>query len=331
VWVVSVVFVTGGTGLIGANICQQLLEGGHQVRALVRPGSEFQPLVDLGVTPCAGDITNAADVLAAAGEAEYVIHSAAVLGGASQDPEEHRRVNTGGLGHVLDAAAAVGATRTVALGTTTYFDYETAPLSESSPLLPEPPGDPYSVTKRAAFVETMRRASEEGLDACVVIPGGTFGPSPVPGRAMEAPSYNLRILMALRDELPRQVSFPIPWSYAGDVAAAAVAALTRGVSGEKYLAFASPDDVSSTATFVNRALELAGIDRRVTEVTAAQLDADPDLEREVGPSLAALTRRKFPTPYYDDTLTRERLGVHPLRLDEALRRTLDWLAEVHPS
>jgi dihydroflavonol-4-reductase len=324
----SVVFVTGGTGLIGANICRRLREDGHEVRALVRPGSEYQPLVELGVTPCTGDITNAADVLAAARDAEYVIHSAAVLGGASQDPEEHRRVNTGGLGHVLDAAATVGAKRTVALGTTTYFDYSTEPLSEASPLLAEPPGDPYSVTKRAAFVETMRRAGE-GLDACVVIPGGTFGPSPVPARALEAPSYNLRLLQALRGELPRQVQFPIPWSFADDVAACAVAALQRGVSGEKYLAFASPDDVSSTAAFVNRGLELAGIDRRVDEVTAEQLDADPDLEREVGPSLAALTRRKFPTPYFDDSLTRARLGHQPLRLDEALQRTLDWFKEAN--
>lgn len=321
-------FVTGGTGLIGANICRRLREDGHEVRALVRPGSEYQPLVELGVLPCTGDITNAADVLAAAGDAEYVIHSAAVLGGASQDPAEHQRVNTGGLGHVLDAAATIGAKRTVALGTTTYFDYGTSPLSEASPLLAEPPGDPYSVTKRAAFVETMRRAAE-GLDACVVIPGGTFGPSPVPTRALEAPSYNLRLLQGLRDELPRQVKFPIPWSLADDVAACAVAALQRGVSGEKYLAFASPDDVCSTATFVNRGLELAGIDRRVDEVTAGQLDADADLEREVGPSLAALTRRKFPTPYFDDSLTRSRLGVSPRRLDEGLRMTIDWLKDTH--
>ncbi len=324
----SVVFVTGGTGLIGANICRRLREDGHEVRALVRPGSEYQPLVELGVTPCTGDITDAADVLAAAGDAEYVIHSAAVLGGASQDPAEHQRVNTGGLGHVLDAAATVGARRTVALGTTTYFDYSSSPLSEASPLLPEPPGDPYSVTKRAAFVETMRRAAE-GLDACVVIPGGTFGPSPVPTRALEAPSYNLRLLQGLKNELPRQVKFPIPWSLADDVAACAVAALTRGVSGEKYLAFASPDDVCSTAAFVNRGLELAGIDRRVDEVTAEQLDADPELEREVGPSLAALTRRKFPSPYFDDSLTRSRLGLSPLRLDDGLRVTIDWLRETH--
>jgi nucleoside-diphosphate-sugar epimerase len=325
----STVFVTGGTGLIGANICLRLREAGHEVRALVRPGSEYGPLRDLGVTPCLGDITDAADVLAAAGDAEFVIHSAAVLGGASQDMAEHRRVNTGGLGNVLDAATAIGAKRTVALGTTTYFDYRTEPLTEHSAVLPEPPGDPYSVSKRAAFVETMRRVAD-GLDACVVIPGGTFGPSPVPHRAMEAPSYNLRIALALKGELTESVHFPIPWSYADDVARCAVAALERGAAGEKYLAFASPDDVSSTAGFLNLALEMAGSPHRVRDITAAELGQNPELELQIGPSLAALARREFPSPYYRDELTRSRLGVVPLRLSEALPRTIEWLATVRP-
>jgi dihydroflavonol-4-reductase len=323
----STVFVTGGTGLIGANICRRLREEGHDVRALVRPSSECGPLRHLGVHLHEGDITVAKDVLDATGDAEFVIHSAAVLGGASQDMSEHQRVNAGGLAHVLDAAATVGAKRTIALGTTTYFDYRTEPLTEHSPLLAEPPSDPYSVTKRAAFVETMRRAAE-GLDACVVIPGGTFGPSPVPNRAMEAPSYNLRIALALKGELRQSVHFPIPWSYADDVAACAIAAIERGVSGEKYLAFASPDDVSSTAEFLNRALEIAGSTNRVLDITAEQLDSHPDLEREIGPSNAALARRRFPQPYYRDELTRSRLGHVPLRLDEALGCTIEWLAQV---
>ncbi|MGW0658256.1 NAD-dependent epimerase/dehydratase family protein [Streptodolium elevatio] len=318
------VFVTGATGLIGANICRRLRERGDDVRALVRPGSESVPLRELGVALVEGDITDGASVLAAADGAEFVVHSAAVLGGASQDADEHARVNTGGLGHVLDAAETIGARRTVALGTTTYFDYTDRPLSEDSPLLDTPPGDPYSVSKRAAFVEVMRRAAA-GLDACVVIPGGTFGPSPVPGRALEAPSYNLRILMALKGEIDSTVHFPIPWSYADDVAAVTVAALDRGQAGQKYLAFAHPEDVCSMAEFLNRAGELAGSAHRVRDITADLLADDPELQRQSGPSLVALASRTFPTPYYTDTVTRARFGHTPLRLDEALRRTLDWL------
>lgn len=322
------VFVTGATGLIGANICRRLRERGDDVRALVRPGSESAPLRELGVVIAEGDITDSEQVLGAAADAEFVVHSAAVLGGASQDADEHARVNTGGLGHVLDAAEAVGARRMVALGTTTYFDYTDSPLSEASPLLDTPPADPYSVSKRAAFVEVMRRAAE-GLDACVVIPGGTFGPSPVPGRAIEAPSYNLRILLALRGEIDSTVHFPIPWSYADDVAAVTVAALERGEAGEKYLAFAHPDDVCSMAEFLNRACEIAGNPHRVRDITAELLADDPELQRQSGPSLVALANRAFPTPYYSDSLTRERFGHTPLRLDEALRRTLDWLEATH--
>ena len=35
--------VTGGTGLIGSNVCRLLVAGGDTVRALVRPGSDVEP------------------------------------------------------------------------------------------------------------------------------------------------------------------------------------------------------------------------------------------------------------------------------------------------
>ena len=43
------VMITGGTGLIGSNVCKLLAAQGRRVRALVRPGSETEPLEALGV------------------------------------------------------------------------------------------------------------------------------------------------------------------------------------------------------------------------------------------------------------------------------------------
>src|ERR1700709_1341256 len=101
-------FVTGGAGLIGPTVCERWVQRGDQVRALGRPGSEVGPLRDMGVTVAEGDITDADSVTRAAEGCDGVIHSAAVLGGPSQDMGEHQRVNTGGVANVLDAAQAAG-------------------------------------------------------------------------------------------------------------------------------------------------------------------------------------------------------------------------------
>jgi uncharacterized protein YbjT (DUF2867 family) len=50
------VFITGGTGYIGLRLIPKLLERGHEVRALVRPGSENKL-----PTGCAGVLGNALD------------------------------------------------------------------------------------------------------------------------------------------------------------------------------------------------------------------------------------------------------------------------------
>jgi dihydroflavonol-4-reductase len=212
----------------------------------------------------------------------------------------------------------------VTLGTTTYFDFKTSPLTETSPFDPHASGDPYTVTKGAAFLETMRRA-EAGLDVSVVIPGGTFGPAPTINRAMEAPSFNLRIVWALLGKFDAAVSFPIPWSLAADVAYASIAALDRGVRGEKYLAFAGNHEVSTMATFCNRACEIAGVEHRVNEITAADLDASEEVRQRVGPSLIALAHQQFPKPYFVNDTTVERLDYQPRPLDDSLRETVEWL------
>jgi dihydroflavonol-4-reductase len=322
------VFLTGATGLIGSNMCRLLVEQGDAVRALARPGSETGPLLDLGATVVEGDITDVASVRRAAEGCEVAIHSAAVLGGPHQDPDEHRAVNIAGVHAVFDAAEAVGMRRVVTLGTTTYFDASSAPLTETSPVDPDAPLDPYTQTKREAYLEARRRAAST-LDVCVVIPGGTFGPAPCASRAMEPPSFNLRLVWALEGTWDAAVHFPVPWSLASDVAAASVAALDRGVRGETYLAFGTPEAVTSMAAFGNRACELAGVTHRTLDVTAAMLDADPALVTKVGPSLTALAHRRFPEPYFVNDHTRRQLGYEPTPFDDALAQTIAWLRATH--
>ena len=147
----STIFVTGATGQTGGNVCEQLIQRGDQVRALVRNPDEASALSDIGVELVKGDIRDGDDVLRAAKGAEAAIHCAALLGGASQDLEDFKAVNMVGTTNVLDAAKAHGMRRVVALSTATFLDLSTGVDFEEAPVLDNPPNDPYTVTKLAAL------------------------------------------------------------------------------------------------------------------------------------------------------------------------------------
>src|SRR5437879_12584592 len=94
------VFVTGATGLAGANICKHLVERGDTVRALARPTADTAPLAALGVVVMSGDITDPDDVRRAANGIDTTIHYDALLGGPSQHLPALDAVNAQASNHV---------------------------------------------------------------------------------------------------------------------------------------------------------------------------------------------------------------------------------------
>ncbi len=241
----STVVVTGATGLVGANLCRVLRAGGHDVRAFVRADPNGSVGTALGVEIVVGDITDAGSVRQAVSGADAIVHTAALLGGASQDLDEYMAVNFEGSVNVLEAGSAL---RTVVLSTSTFFDYEAGPLTEDSPLAATAPDTPYSSSKRAAFEEAQRRAAG-GQDVVIVVPGGVYGPSPCPDRALAPTSFNAAIVAAVQGALSRYIRIPIAWVLADDVARCTARALERGEAGRRYLAFGRQRDAMPFAEF----------------------------------------------------------------------------------
>jgi dihydroflavonol-4-reductase len=312
--------VTGGTGLIGSNICRRLVDAGDHVRAMVRPGSDYQPLAGFGVEALEGDITSPDDTVRSAAGRDAIINPAAVLGGAEQQIEEQRLTNVDGASHVFDAGARHDI-RVVTLSTTTFFEHDVS-LTEASAVAAAWSDDPYTVTKGAAYVEAMRRVNEEDRDIVIVVPGGTFGPGASVKRAMSPTSFNRAVRGAVNGKISAYVSYPVPWVYAEDVATCAIAATKVGLAGHKYLAFGA-EDAQSTAAFLNVACEVAGVSHRIAEVV---LDpSDPEAVDRYGATLVDLAQRRFPVPWFDNTLTRQTLGYTPRSLREAMAETVEWL------
>lgn len=314
--------ITGGTGLIGSNVCKILAAQGRRVRALVRPGSETEPLAALGVELIEGDITSYDDVARAAESATAIINSAALLGGAVQDLEASRATNYVGSLHCYDVAAVNGS-RVVEIATTTFLKHD-KPLTEHPEVVDNVPDDPYSLSKAAAFRDGMQRAAD-GQDLLFVIPGGAFGPSPCPQRAMGSTSFNRLVAAGIRGRVADYVSYPVPWVRAEDVANVVVASVDKGLAGEAYLAFGY-EDAMTTAAFLNVACESAEVPHRVAEVT---IDPNDSAAAErYGDTLVELAQRKFPVPWFDNAYTRERLGYRPVPLRDAMDETVGWLRAI---
>ncbi len=324
----STVFVTGGTGLTGSNVCQQLIARGDAVRALVRNPDEADALDAIGVELVRGDITEADDVVSASKGSDAAIHCAALLGGASQDLDDFRAVNFTGTINVLDAGQIHGMRRVVALSTGTFFDLTVPGSREDAPVLDEPPDDPYTVTKLAAFREVHRRA-EEGDDVLTCHPGAIYGPGLVAERALHPTSFNRVLLAAMRGRLSAYLAFPVTWVAAADVARGSIAALDRGTAGSRYWLTGRPEDEISTAAGCNRACEIAGVAYRVEDLDHRR--APKEVVDAFGPTLYAIAeaaaKERQPVRTAENP-THDQLGYDPMSLDQGLSMLIAWLRQL---
>jgi nucleoside-diphosphate-sugar epimerase len=320
------ILVTGATGLIGSNICAQLVEKGHTPRTIARTPSSGDALAlkSLGVDVLPGDIADLNSVRKATEGTDGVIHSAAMLGRPGSSMEEGFSSNVMGTLNVLTAAASLGGIPVIQVLTTTFFDMWDKTLTEHSPLdLLLRNTDAYTITKRLAYVEGVARVAD-GQDIRFMMPGAVFGPSICVGKAMIRPSFNDRIASAIRGELDGLIPIPVPYVLAGECAYVCIAALEKGARGEKYIAHGRQEDVGTIAQTCNRACELAGVAHRVREVPRDKLD-DPDVIAKYGATMTSLAKRTYPSRFSDSSFTQKRLGYVPAPLDEGLKLTIDWM------
>src|SRR6266540_3318633 len=223
------VLVTGATGLLGSAIARELVARGHEVRALVRPGSDLAPLAGLAVEVARGDVLDAASLSAALAGRDAVVHAAGLarIGG---DPEATRAVNVRGTELVLGAALEAGVARAVHTSSTSVMGGTRAPalLDEATPGNAASLGIGYFATKLAAEHAALALAAR-GLALVVVRPSFVLGPGDTHGS-----SASLVIALARR-RIPAYVEGGASFCDVRDVAAGHAAALERGRAGEVYV------------------------------------------------------------------------------------------------
>lgn len=177
------VFVTGGTGLLGGWLVQDLLAAGAHVTCLVRdwvPAARLLAEPDLmgRVNLVHGQVEDF-DLLERAlneYEVETVFHLAAqtIVGIANRNPRSTFETNIRGTWNLLEACRRVSTVQRIVVASSdkAYGDQEHLPYSEETPLQG---AHPYDVSKSCTDLITTTYARTYGLPVCTTRCGNFYG------------------------------------------------------------------------------------------------------------------------------------------------------------
>ena len=224
------VLVTGATGFIGGNVARGLADQGHEVVALVRPGSSTLTLQETDIRRAEGDVRDRESVAQALKGCQAVVHSAALYTFWTPDPSLIYDVNVTGTKVVLEEALKAEMARCVYTSTVSTVGIPKGGIGaeESVPSPKELVGH-YKRSKYAAEKEALDLA-QRGLPVVVVNPTTPVGPwdvKPTPTGRM--------VLDFIRGRIPAYVNAGMNLVDVEDVAAGHILALERGRPGERYI------------------------------------------------------------------------------------------------
>ncbi len=184
------IFVTGGTGLVGSHLLLSLVSKFGRVRALKRKSSDIEQvrklfswyrgdagaLFDL-IEWVDGDILDIYSLEPLLEGVETVYHCAAVVSFDSRKRSEMIHYNVEGTAHMVDAALACGVKRICHVSSNSALGSSRngTPVTEETSWVPSRKNTGYSESKFFSEAEIWR-GMEEGLGAVVVNPSIIVGP-----------------------------------------------------------------------------------------------------------------------------------------------------------
>ena len=105
------VFLTGSTGFVGNYVAERLIDGGHEVRALVRRGSEKKLRVHQQCEIRNGDATDKNSLEKAMDGCDAVIHLVGIIREFESKGVTFRKLHVVGTANVADTAVEAGVRR----------------------------------------------------------------------------------------------------------------------------------------------------------------------------------------------------------------------------
>ncbi len=313
--------ITGATGFVGGAVAGQLVEAGHDVRALVRNPDRAAKLAGRRVDLVVGDLGDAASLAVLCDGVDGLFHVAGWYQVGSKTPSQGWAINVDGTRATLTAAARAGVPRIVYTSTLAVNSDTGGRVVDESYRFTGRHLSVYDETKAQAheIAEDMARA---GLPVVVVQPGLVYGP----GDTSQTGGLIEDVVAGRRPLVPSGGG--VCWGYVDDIAHGHVLAMEKGEPGEAYM-LAGPR--ASLADGLDVAAGFAGTKGPITlppgavRASAALLGG---VERivELPPGYAAETLRSSIATYFGDPARAQReLGWTCRSLDAGMALTVSAL------
>ncbi|MBW4511653.1 MAG: NAD-dependent epimerase/dehydratase family protein [Scytonematopsis contorta HA4267-MV1] len=245
------VFITGGTGFIGANLVRLLQQKGYKVKALVRLNSKLDNLQNLDIEIVRGDL-NDPELWRQMKDCQYLFHVAAHYSLWQADKEALYHHNVLGTRNVLAAAKKAGIERTVYTSSVAAIgvrgDGKPADETYQSPV--EKLIGHYKKSKFLAEQEA-KQAAKNGQEIVIVNPS-----TPIGAWDIKPTPTGETIVRFLRRKMPVYMDTGLNFIDVRDVARGHLLALEKGKSGERYIL---GNQNLTLKEFLNKLAELTGI------------------------------------------------------------------------
>ncbi|MAJ37181.1 MAG: hypothetical protein CMC19_04525 [Flavobacteriaceae bacterium] len=171
----DMILITGGTGLVGAYLIEQLLKENHKLRVLYRTEKKREQLLaflkrkDIIETQIhllefvQGDLDSTADLFEATKSVHCVFHCAALISFDSRDRKHLFKINSNGTRDLINASIENKVSKFIYISSIAAIDQEQQ--------------TDYGKSKQLGELEVWR-AGQEGVQTFIVRPGVILGSVP---------------------------------------------------------------------------------------------------------------------------------------------------------
>lgn len=322
-------FITGGTGYMGENLVQKLLQMKQQVVVLMRPSSTDKVrLQHEHLTYVSGDILDYPSLISAMKGCDYVFHLAALATVWAPSVDIFRKVNVKGTENVLRSALYHNIKKFVFTSTAGVMSPSSTGTSDEESPRNVPFFNAYELTKNEAET-TVIEFVQKGLKATIVNPTRVFGPGNGKGNIVS--DLIKRYIKENWRVIPGDGKSIGNYVFIENVVNGHILAMQKGTPGERYIL---GGENLSYNKFFEIVAQLSGIRRSMLYIPIPLIMMYGYLQL----LMATLSNHKpLITPQwikkykYDWKFTSRKattqLGYQPGSFLEGLKKTIAWIRE----